>query len=317
MNFLRLVNQAGFTFLILVMPRLFGVEPRNNPEARYHSLQEYFNRHSLVSPESRPTIENPISKSDLGLQRPIETKKHGFGYYFGFESRFLYSNNPTSLDSSPVQKGGIWENSINNNFILGAYDLAGATFSPMLGIGINQSTHFGHEDLGVLDTSTLRLSFNGIFQFTNGWSLRAGIGNSSDFDSDMTLSYQQTSPSLAISKTFSQGPFSTFLDISLSYHFTDASFLDMDRLESAFLWGFQISFKHFEISPYLRFAYGNYTNQNRHEFTANTGMELSYRFYDWLLAKLLFTYSNRNANGINNDFSRLDSGGAISLQANF
>jgi len=313
----RLVYITAIAFFCSSNLYSFGADLRNNPEARYNSVQEYFNRHTLLSPQVRSPNLSPISKSDLGIQRPVETKKKGFGYHFGFESRLLYSNNPSSSTTRPFKASGIWENSMNNNFLLGAYDLGGASFSPILALGVNNSSYFGDEDLGVADSSTLRLSFNGIFQFSDGWSARMGVGHSSDFHSNMTLTYQQNSPSVSLSKSFKIGSASSFIDVSCSYHLTSKAQLDMDRFENAILWGLQIPIHNFEISPYLRLSYGNYINQDRNEFTTGAGLDLSYRFYDWLVAKFLLSYSNRSANGSSNDFSRFDSGSALTLQSKF
>jgi hypothetical protein len=306
-------------------------EIKRNPEVRYGSIQEYRNRQALLekgTPKSSNQGHHPVSRSDLGFQRPVETKKHGFGYHFGFESKLLHSNNPASApdSNSIIDSAGIWENALSNNFLLGAYDLGGASFSPIVGLGLSNSSYFGDDDLDVLNSNNLNISFVGIFQFSKGWSVRGGLSSSFDFNTAMSQTYRQTSPTLGISKGFSIGTASAFSDFSLSYHFTDTNSIipseaeKMDRFETALIFGIDIPFNNFEFSPYLRFCLGNYSNQDRKEFTTNAGLDISYHFYDWLAMKFLLSYSNRNASGQDGgsaDFSRFDFGSAISLSAQF
>ena len=99
-------------------------EIKRNPEVRYGSIQEYRNRQALLekgTPKSSNQGHHPVSRSDLGFQRPVETKKHGSGYHFGFESKLLHSNNPASApdSNSIIDSAGIWENALSNNFLLG------------------------------------------------------------------------------------------------------------------------------------------------------------------------------------------------------
>jgi len=307
-----------------------GAEIKRQPEVRYGSIQEYRNRQNLLKGTKSTSLSsyNSVNKSDLGLQRPVETKEKGFGYHFGFESKLLYSNNPASApdSNSLIDSAGIWDNALNNSFLLGAYDFGGASFSPILSLGIRNSIYFGDDDLSVLDSNNFNVSFTGIFQFPNGWSARSGLSSSFDFNTAMSQTYRQTSPTIGISKGFNMASASAFIDFSISYHFTDTHSIlpseaeKMDRFESALIFGVDIPIHNFEISPYLRFCLANYSNQDRDEFTTNAGVDFSYHFYDWLALKLTLAYSNRNASGAGGvaaDFSRFDLGGAISLNAQF
>ena len=307
---------------------LFSAEIKRSPEVRYGSFQEYKNRQALLKgAASSSSAYNPVTKSDLGLQRPVETKKKGFGYHFGFESKLLHSNNPGSAPDSNtmIDSAGIWESALSNNFLLGAYDFGGASFSPIIGLGLSNSTHFGNDDLAALDSNNLNISFVGIFQFPQGWSARTGLSSSFDFDTDMSQTYRQTSPTVGLSKGFNIATASAFVDLSFSYHLTDTGTYsseedEMNRFETALLIGLSIPINNFEISPYLRFCLANYSNQDRNEFTTNAGLDIAYHFYDWLALKFLLSYSNRNASGLDGaaaDFSRFDWGGALSLNAQF
>ena len=117
MNLLRYI-------CILVFVAQFSVfaEIRRSPEVRYGSIQEYWNRQALLkgSASTYNSAKNPVARSDLGLQRPVETKKNGFGYHFGFESKILHSSNPASApdSNSMIDSAGIWENALSNNFCL-------------------------------------------------------------------------------------------------------------------------------------------------------------------------------------------------------
>ena len=145
---------------------------------------EYRNRQALLE---KGTLNHPtrgtilFPEVTMGFSSPVETKKHGFGYHFGFESKLLHSNNPASApdSNSIIDSAGIWENALSNNFLLGAYDLGGALdFSPIVGLGLSNSSYFGDDDLDVLDSNNLNISFVGIFQFSKGWSVRGGLSSS-------------------------------------------------------------------------------------------------------------------------------------------
>ena len=121
-------------------------------------------------------------ESDLGLQRPVEVKDKGFGYHLGFSSRTYFTNNAASASSGVGRESaGIWENSLNNFFLLGAYDLGGAAFSPLFSLGYSKFSHFGDDDVDILDFDTLQFGPNAFFQFDQGWTFRAGIGVMLDF----------------------------------------------------------------------------------------------------------------------------------------
>jgi len=329
---MKMIKSLCFTVLCAQIGLLLvhGAELKRRPEVRYGSIQEYRNRQTLLKGASMPSnpSQNQVSKSDLGMQRPVETKDKGFGYHFGFESKILYSNNPGASPNPGafMDSAGIWENSLSNNILLGAYDFGGSSFSPILGLGLSNSTYFGDDALKSLDSNNLNVSFVGIFQFPKGWSIRGGLSSSFDFNTAMTQTYRQTSPTLGVSKVFSIGPASAFTDLSFSYHLTDTYSIfpseakKMDRFESALIFGIEIPVNNFEISPYLRFCLGNYNNQDRDEFSTNAGLDISYYFYDWLAVKWMLSYSNRNANGAGgsaSDFSRFDTGGTVSLNAQF
>ena len=158
-------------------------------------------------------------ESDLGLQRPVEVKDKGFGYHLGFSSRIYYTNNAASASSGVGRESaGIWENSLNNFFLLGAYDLGGAAFSPLFSLGYSKFSHFGDDDVDILDFDTLQFGPNAFFQFDQGWTFRAGIGVMLDFapNSSMEKTYHQITPTLAVGKGFSIGSASSSLELSIA-----------------------------------------------------------------------------------------------------
>ena len=60
-------------------------------------MDQYRARRELINQNySRPeSTSHEISKTDTGLQRPVKSKKKGFGYQLGFSSKIYYSNNPS------------------------------------------------------------------------------------------------------------------------------------------------------------------------------------------------------------------------------
>lgn len=262
-------------------------------------------------------------ESDLGLQRPVEVKDKGFGYHLGFSTRIYYTNNAASASSGVgLESAGIWENSLNNFFLLGAYDLGGAAFSPLFSLGYSKFSHFGDDDVDILDFDTLQFGPNAFFQFDQGWSFRAGLGVMLDFspNNSMEKTYHQITPTVAFGRAFSIGKALSSLELSIAYHITKSNqIIDdlLDRMEIGFLWATNLQISQFEISPYLRLAYAGYANQERDDFIGSLGVESSYFFSDWFSAHLFSGFSFRSSNDQLFDFSRLDAGFGARLEAKF
>ena len=268
-----------------------------------------------------------IGQSDLGIQRPVEAKNTGFGYYLGFESKLYYTNNPASVNSGILKEpSGVWENALRNNFLLGAFDLGGATFAPMISLNYTKFTHFGDELFDNFDFDSLNLNFAGVFQFGQGWTIRPNLGLSFDLNPKEGLErqYHQISPSLALGKQFKIGKAQSFIEWSIVQNFTDSAYVapgvpddKLDRFETALIWGVNIPFHNFEFSPFLRFGYANYSNQDRADFLSNLGLELKYSFSHWFYLKLFANFSSRQSDEDTYDFNRFDSGLGAALNARF
>ena len=280
--------------------------------------------------QGRPTksvTTSVFGKSDLGIQRPVEAKKTGFGYHLGFDSKLYFSNNPASIDDGVFKEScGLWENSFRNTFLLGAFDLGGATFSPIANLSYTKFTHFGDELFGGFDFDALGLNFAGIFQFGQGWTIRPGLGLTFDLNprEGLERQYHQISPSISLGKGFKMGTAQSFIEWSLAYNFTDKAYVipgfpidELNRFETAFTFGVNIPFSNFELSPFLRFAYNGYSNQDRDDFMSNFGLDLKYNFTNWFYLKLFVNLSTRQSNMDNMDFNRFDTGLGAAFNAKF
>ena len=267
-----------------------------------------------------------IAKSDVGLQRPVESKKKGFGYQLGFSSKIYHTNNALSVNNGEYKfPAGIWENTLSNNFLLGAYDLRGATFSPVVGLSYTNFNHFGHDKVKVYakDFGSLSLNFAGIFTFGKGWSLRPSLGYTADLsiENNMNRQYSQIVPGLALGKSFSIGKAQSFTEWSLNYAFTnspDNSNKDaLNRLETALTLGIDIPFGDFEFSPFLNLALADYSNQSKTDFTGTLGLNLTYSITDWMALRIYSTLSSRNSSADVSEFNRIDTGAGATLNARF
>jgi hypothetical protein len=331
-----IVNQKLFPLLpILFFSINFLFSNQSSAQAnsrqadiRPNPLDEIRYRQSIQQGRpARPLTNSNIGKSDLGIQRPVEAKKTGFGYHFGFDTKLYFSSNPTSIDTGVLKESsGLWENSLRNTFLLGAFDLGGATFSPIANLSYTKFTHFGDELFRIYDLDVLGLNFAGIFQFGQGWSIRPGLGLTFDFDprKGHDRVYHQISPSLSISKGFKMGIVQSFIDWSLTYNFTEKAKAipgfpidELNRFETAFTFGVNIPFSKFELSPILRFAYNGYSNQDRDDFMSNLGLDLKYSFSNWFYLKLFANLSTRQSNMENMDFNRFDTGLGAAFNAKF
>ena len=281
------------------------------------------NNQFLKSTSSSSQKYNEFANSDLGLQRPVDVKDTGFGYHLGFDTKLYYSNNAPSASSGiGRESAGIWENALSNHFLLGAFDLGGAVFSPIISLGYSKFSHFGDNDIDILDFDTLHFSPNMFFQFSNGWTFRAGLGVMLDFSTHdgMEKTYHQISPTIALGKGFSIGSGISTWEWLLAYHITDSDqILDdfLDRFETAFLWSFVIPVNRLEISPYMRLAYAHYSNQSRDDLIGSLGVDLDYFFTEWFSIGLFSNLSFRGSSNDDFDFNRLDIGGGLSLDAKF
>lgn len=314
------------SFLVSSMWAWERKRPVRQYDYRPEEIDQFKARQKLLQdPSSQRTSTHEIAKSDTGLQRPVESKKKGFGYRLGFSSKIYYSNNPLSTESGLYKiSAGIWENSLSNNFLLGAYDLRGATFSPVIGLNYTNFTHFGHEFVKQMDFGSVSLNFAGIFTFGKGWSIRPSIGYTADLslEDSMSRQYSQISPTISLGKSFSWGKLSSFVDWSIGYSFTDSPSQIvtpdlLDRFETSLTWGINAPLGNFEFSPYLRVSLADYSNQSKTDVSGNLGLELAYNFTDWMALKIYSTLSARNSSKENMDFTRLDAGSGASLNGRF
>lgn len=321
----------SFSLLLSLAASLFAQSeaPQRSFDARPDPIEEYRQRNSAsFSSTSQAVADSPDSlQSDLGIQRPVEAKEKGFGYHLGFETKIYHSNNPASVDGGPYKtSAGIWENALRNNFLLGAYDLGGASFSPILSFSYMKFTHFGDDFFDTFDFDTLGLSFAGIFQFSNGWSLRPSLGFNADLNprEGLERQYSQFAPALALGKSFSMDPVQGFLEWSMAYNFTDTAYTlpgaaddRMNRFETSLVGGLIVPFGNFEFSPMLRFALVDYAKVNRTDFMSSLSLQLQYAFAEWFKVKLQANLSARNSDQANMDFSKFDTGVGASLDARF
>lgn len=325
------LTSCSLVLLILLFALRVNGQVRQ-PDLQANQIEDFRNRQSLLNRDRKSSsINSEITNSDLGIQRPVEAKKTGFGYHLGFETKIGYSNNPASMESTSdtFDSAGVWENSLRNNFLLGAFDLGGASFSPLASINFTRINHFGHDDLDILDSDSLSISFAGIFQFSGGWSLRGSLASSFQFDpnSGMDQTYRETSPTIALGKGLQVGNAQAFIEWSVAYHYTNskAQIIEdmMDRFETALLFGLNMPLGKLEFSPFLRFALSRYSNEDtsfnkdQTDFLVNLGLQLKYSFSEWLSLKGHLNLATRNSNISGKDFTRIDPGFGAAIDAKF
>jgi len=297
-------------------------------DLRSDNLDRFQSRQNFLKRKSSNSYNNhEVATSDSGLQRPIESKRKGVAYHLGFSTKAYHTNNPISVESGDMLKtsAGVLENSLQGNIILGAYDLRGAAFSPIVGINYTKFTNFGDDLFKNYDFDSISMSFAGIFQFANDWNIRPSIAYNADFNprDGYRRQFSQFSPGIAIGKTFSWGKTQSFLEWSSSFNFSNQpnSFSmptdDMNRFETSLTWGFDIPFGRFNFSPYLRGALVDYSKKDRTDFLSNFGLDLKFTVTDWLALKIYSTISTRDSSVNGLDFTRIDTGCGASLNAKF
>ena len=193
-------------FVCVVQTLVFSQDANRQFDLRPDPIQEYRNQNPPNFRNNETVSTSPeLIDNDIGIQRPVETKKVGFGYHLGFETKIYHTNNPASVEGGVFKtSAGVWENAWRNNFLLGAYDLGGASFSPLITLNYSKFTHFGDSLFSTFDFDSLNLNFVGIFQFSNGWSLRPSLGFTADLNPRKSLErqYSQLNPSLTLGKYF-------------------------------------------------------------------------------------------------------------------
>ena len=321
----------SFVFLIacaFVCSSAWSWERKRAYDYRPEQFDQFKSRQQqLKYTNSSSRSSHEIAKSDVGLQRPVESKKKGFGYQLGFSSKIYHTNNALSVKSGEYKfPAGIWENTLSNNFLLGAYDLRGATFSPVFGLSYTNFNHFGHDKVKVYapDFGSLSLNFAGIFTFGKSWSLRPSLGYTADLsiENSMNRQYSQIVPGVALGKSFSIGKAQSFAEWSLNYAFTNSPDNPikkdaLNRLETALTYGIDIPLGDFEFSPFINLALADYSNQSKTDFTGTLGLNLTYSITDWMALRIYSTLSSRNSSKDEYEFNRIDTGGGATLNARF
>ena len=323
---MNMTRNFNFLLLSLIISGFFQANRATaQGDIRPGTIDDIRNRQYIRNSRTLGTAPSVgIGQSDLGIQRPVEAKNTGFGYYLGFETKLYYTNNPASIDSGTLKgPSGVWENALRNHFLLGAFDLGGATFSPMISLNYTKLAHFGHDLNNLSNFDSLGLNFAGVFQFGQGWTIRPSLGLSVDLNPNKGLErqYHQITPSIALGKQFKISKAQSFIEWSLAHNFTDSVYGDaddkLDRFETALIWGVNIPFHNFELSPFIRFGYANYSNQDRADFLTNLGLELKYSFSNWFYLKAFANFSSRQSDDDTYDFNRFDSGMGAALNAKF
>ena len=326
---IRMGHMYKFIILIVIALPLFSKPNRSRGyirDDRSALINNYQDQSSFLRSRSKSGFSE-VSDSDLGAQRPVEDDSFGFGYYFGFDTKINYSSNPIALPDNNEfrQAAGIWENRLRNSFRLGVFDLGGASFSPLLGINLSSSTYFGDEyyDTADFDDQSLNLSFSGIFQFANGFSIRPNLSYNAQIKGGDIL-YNETAPSLSIGKNFNFSSVVLFGDLSLGYFMTDSHPPhpalpddELNRAELSFVTGLYIPIGAFEINPLIGLTYSDYTNKSRKDFSTNLSLELKYNFAEWFFLSLHTNYTTRNSDDSQKDFSRFNLGSSASINAKF
>lgn len=277
------------------------------------------------------------SKNDAGAQRPVILSKHGISSYFGYDTKYFYRSNPLATDGPAKQQAtGMWTNTFYGGAGLGVFDYTDTVVTPYLGGSwtINEYIKSPLDGFNYNSTNAYALL---LFQFGNGWALRAGSSYANDRSANYeTEDYKEFFPSATLMKTFSiYNDTTASVDFSFGKHIAEAAFLnvtdnkgnksnkkELSNYETAASFSLAYNYGDFLLTPKYRLSFKSYDeglNVDRQDLSHDVELKVDYPVTDYFKASLFYSYSTRSTDGtqVSYDYKSYDAGLGLGLSARF
>ena len=282
-----------------------------------------------------------VDASDAGAQRPIFLKTSKVNPFAGFDSKYLYRNNPLSAaDKLDFIETAMWMNTAYVGASFEAIEFDDAVVTPYVGASYT-STEYLESGLDGLDFSSTSAYAMLLAQHSSGWIFRAGISYAMDrAQSTEEETYSEFYPYVGAMKSYSvSDTVLGIFDISGGQHRSESDASGIPSLNSSNTYlgtkelqnvdvaaGYSLRFNYDNIifSPrygiiYKKYFYGH--NDGRNDFLQTVNLKVDYIINENMNLSLFGGYTNRDSsNGnssVNYDFNSADGGIAIGLNTTF
>ena len=277
------------------------------------------------------------TSKDSGAQRPVLLSKSGVSSYFGYDTKYFYRSNPLATDGPAKQQAtGMWTNTFYAGAGLGVFDLTDSVVTPYIG-GSWTLNEYGESNLEAFNYNSTNAYALLLFQFGNGWAVRAGSSYANDRSADKdTEDYKEFFPNAAVMKTYSLNDDTTAsFDLSFGKHLAESFFLnvtdnkgntsnekELSNYETAASLSLSHQYGAFLLSPKYRISFKSYDeglNVDREDLSHDLGLKVDYPLSDAFKASLFYSYSTRSTDGteISYDYKSYDAGLGLVINARF
>ena len=280
------------------------------------------------------TNDANIDASDAGAQRPIFLKTENISAFAGFDSKYLYRNNPFSAgDKLAYFETAMWLNTAYAGASFQAIEVQDAVITPYIGASYTKTEYLesGLDGFNFDSTSAYMMLSA---QHSNGWAYRVGVSYAMDkSDVNEEETYMEFYPYIGAMKLHGLGEnLIGIFDISGGFHdsTSDSAFNisqknDLDNFDVTASFALQYLYQNFIISPRYGATYKTYsedspsTNDGREDLIHSLSLKVDYPIDENIKVTLFGSYSKRDSKSsfADFDFESADGGFALGLNTTF
>ena len=275
-----------------------------------------------------------VDSTDAGAQRPIFLKTENISAFAGFDSKYLYRNNPFSAGSKlSYFETAMWLNTAYAGASFEPIEITDSVITPYVGINYTKTEYLesGLDGFNFDSTSAyVMLSA----QHSNGWAYRLGVSYAMDKSNALDEeTYKELYPYIGAMKlhALSEDLLGIF-DISGGFHDSksDSAFSttrknDLDNIDVTVSLGLQYLYHGFILTPRYAATYKTYTedapstNDGREDLIHSLSLKVNYPLNDNLDLSVFGSYSKRDTKSTfaDFDFESADAGLSLGLNTTF
>jgi outer membrane scaffolding protein for murein synthesis (MipA/OmpV family) len=275
-----------------------------------------------------------VDASDAGAQRPIFLKTENVTGFAGFDSKYLYRNNPFSAGNKLAYlETAMWLNTAYAGASFNAIEVDNAVITPYIGASYTKTEYLesGLDGFNFDSTSAYMMLSA---QHVNGWAYRIGVSYAMDkSDVNEEETYKEFYPYIGAMKMHNLGDnLLGIFDISGGFHQSksDSAFNinskdDLDNVDVTTSFAVQYLYQKFVISPRYSTTFKSYsegspsTNDGREDLIHSLSLKVDYPINDNMNVSLFGSYSKRDTKSTfaDFDFESADGGIALGLNTSF
>lgn len=276
-----------------------------------------------------------VDATDAGAQRPIFLKTENISTFAGFDTKYLYKDNPlSSADKINFIETAMWMNTVYGGASFSPIEVDNAVITPYAGVSWTSTKYLesGLDGLDFFSTSAYGLL---LAQHTSGWAFRAGVSYASDkSEATKDETYKEFYPNVGAMRMIgiNENALAIF-DISGGIHKSDSdpvfgtSFKELENIDVTGSLAIRYAYNDFIITPRYSATHKTYTegatssNDGRKDLIHSLSLKVDYPLTDNFTISLFGGYSKRDSKGgttgLPFDFESSDGGISLGINKSF